>query len=174
MQQDDAVRELTVASVHGLSPDLQLLRHWTLTVCVGCVIYDIWYAEAKVFQGPSGSFWMPSPRGTPPSGCTVMAPILGSQPVNCTVLHKCLPLCLLSQMCICVTAALSQMILKCICICAICAITALSHDIKLYMYYSVYASVPSALPLHCHRQYYFVCASCNMFSHMYYISHVCF
>jgi hypothetical protein len=81
--------------------------------------YMIWCAEAKVFQFPSCPVWMASLRGTPPSGCTVMAPILGTQPVNCTVLHNCLPLCLLSQICICAicaTAVLSQMILKCICL----------------------------------------------------------
>jgi hypothetical protein len=38
MQQADAVREITVAFVHGLSSELQLLKHWTLTFCIDGVI----------------------------------------------------------------------------------------------------------------------------------------
>jgi hypothetical protein len=38
MQQDVAVLELTIAFVHGLGPDMQLLKHLILTVCIACVI----------------------------------------------------------------------------------------------------------------------------------------
>jgi hypothetical protein len=61
--------------------------------------YIIWSPEA---QGPwcsSGPPWMDWPPRTF-SSCAVIS-LLTHQPINLTVLHKCLPVCLPSQMCNC-------------------------------------------------------------------------